>query len=250
MSAFYYRLAAPVGPALALAVLQTDETIEADFRRLFDPGTRLYITRVPSAPSVTSETLAAMERELPAAATLLPRGLVFDAVGYGCTSASAEIGSARVAAAISKGVETRSVTEPLSALVAAARSLGISRIAFLSPYIEPVSARLRRALAEQGLETPVFGSFDEASEARVARIDGPSIIEAGKALAAQGGTEALFLSCTNLRTLDIIAPLEAATGLPVLSSNLVLAWHMAHLARIEGAVSGPGHLLNHRTRAA
>ncbi|MEM9765502.1 MAG: Asp/Glu racemase [Pseudomonadota bacterium] len=250
MSAFHYRLAAPQGPALALAVLQTDETIEADFRRLFAQSVRLHVTRVPSAPAVTSETLAAMEAELPAAAALLPRGLVFDAVGYGCTSASAEIGSARVAAAVAKGVDTRSVTEPLSALVAAARSLGISRIAFLSPYIEPVSAKLRGALAEQGLATPVFGSFDEASEARVARIDGPSIIEAGQALAARGGTEALFLSCTNLRTLDVIAPLETATGMPVLSSNLVLAWHMAHLAGIEGAVNGPGHLVDRRRRAA
>ncbi|MEL6766580.1 MAG: Asp/Glu racemase [Pseudomonadota bacterium] len=243
MSTFRYRLAAPQGPALALAVLQADETIEADFRRLLAPSVRLYVTRVPSAPAVTSETLAAMEAELPKAAALLPRGLTFDAVGYGCTSASAEIGSARVAAAIAEGVETRSVTEPLSALLAATRSLGISRLAFLSPYIEPVSAKLRGALAVEGVQTPVFGSFEEAAEARVARIDGPSIIEAGRALAAEGGTEALFLSCTNLRTLDIIAPLEAATGLPVLSSNLVLAWHMAHLARIETAVAGPGRLL-------
>jgi maleate isomerase len=42
--------------------------------------------------------------------------------------------------------------------------------------------------------------------------------------------QAIFLSCTNLRTLHAIAPIEAATGLPVFSSNQALAWHMSTLA--------------------
>ena len=78
----------------------------------------------------------------------------------------------------------------------------------------------------------MFGGFDEGIEARVARIAPQSIIDAAVDLAAEGGIDALFLSCTNLRTLDVIAPIEAATGLPVLSSNLVLAWDMARKAGI------------------
>ncbi|MEM7497734.1 MAG: Asp/Glu racemase [Pseudomonadota bacterium] len=243
MGTFPYTLEEPKGPILGLVALQADETVESDFRRLLPPDIRLHVTRVESDPTVTPETLAAMEARLPAAAGLLPRGLRFDAVGYGCTSASAEIGSRRVAAAIARGVETGAVTEPLNALAAAAAALGIRRLAFLSPYIEPVSARLRCALSERGIETPVFGSFEEAEEARVARIDTPSLIAAGRALMAEGGAEGLFLSCTNLRTLDAIAPLEDATGLPVLSSNLVLAWHMARLAGIETRITGAGRLL-------
>ena len=111
----------------------------------------------------------------------------------------------------------------------------------LSPYVAEVSDRLRGRLAERGVETPVFGSFDEAEEARVARIDGPSILAAGRALAVRGGIEGMFLSCTNLRTLDVIPELEDATGLPVLSSNLVLAWDMLRLA--GAAPDVPGRLL-------
>lgn len=109
----------------------------------------------------------------------------------------------------------------------------------MSPYVETVSERLRQVLRGQGVDTPVFGSFAEAEEARVARIAPQSVFQAGRELAARGGVDGLFLSCTNLDTLAAIAPLEAACGLPVLSSNLVLAWHMCRLAG-AAAMPAPG----------
>ena len=42
---------------------------------------------------------------------------------------------------------------------------------------------------------------------------------AARALAARGAVDPVFLSCTNLRILDVIADLEAALDLSVLSSN-------------------------------
>ena len=127
------------------------------------------------------------------------------------------------------------MTEPVSALIAACHALGLRRLAFLSPYVADVSERLRTVLAGQGIDTPVFGSFEEAEEARVARFTPASIMAAGAQLVSTGGVDGLFLSCTNLDTLDIIAPLEAETGLPVLSSNLVLGWHMCQLAGLAAA---------------
>ncbi|MDO7707412.1 MAG: Asp/Glu racemase, partial [Loktanella sp.] len=56
--------------------------------------------------------------------------------------------------------------------------------------------------------------------------------DAALTLAQKGGIDALFLSCTNLRTLDVIAKLETETGLPVLSSNQVLAWDLARRAEV------------------
>ena len=62
------------------------------------------------------------------------------------------------------------------------------------------------------------------------------------ARAASIEAEAIFLSCTNLRTLDIIAPLESELGIPVLSSNQVLAWHMAQATGAPLAADAPGRL--------
>ncbi|WP_425098249.1 maleate cis-trans isomerase family protein [Tropicibacter sp. S64] len=230
---------------LGLVVLQSDETLEHDFRRLLpETGVALYVSRIQSGAEVTTESLSEMEARLPDAAGRLPRPIGFDVVGYGCTSGTSVIGAGRVAELVRDGVTTRSVTEPVTALVAACAALGIRRLALLSPYVAEVSDGLRRVLAQAGIETPVFGSFDEAEETRVARIDAASLMAAGQALMEDTRAEALFLSCTNLRTLDVIAPLEAVVGRPVLSSNQVLGWHMMRQAGLQDRVTGRGQLFD------
>lgn len=230
-------------PQLGLIVLQSDVTLEDDLRVLLPASVCLRISRVPSATTVTSETLAQMEHHLATSAGLLPRGVLFDVVGYGCTSGTAQIGAARIAEGIREGTHTKTVTEPLSALVAACEAAQIKRIAYLSPYIQSVSAKLRDTLHRKGIDTPAFGTFAEKDEATVARIDENSIFEAGCNLVANTEVDALFLSCTNLRTLGVIPKLERALGLPVFSSNLVLAWHMLQLVKAIPQSTLPGDLL-------
>lgn len=230
MQVFSYEVRPATDNAIGLIALQTDERIEPDMRRLLPSDAPLHVSRVPSAPEVTRETLAEMERHLTASAFLLPPSARFSVIGYGCTSGSAQIGPDIISDRVRDGAQTDMVTNPVSALLAACSALGIKRLALLSPYVAAVSDRLKTVLAENGVETPVFGSFDVGEEARVIRITPSSIVAAAEQLVQSGGVDGLFLSCTNLNTLDTIAPLERLTGLPVLSSNLVLAWHMAGLA--------------------
>jgi maleate isomerase len=235
MTRYAYQTVPPLPAALGLVVLQADETIEGDFRAMLPPDNPLYVSRVPSGDAVTPETLQAMAAHITAAAALLPHGARFDSVGYACTSGTAQIGVDRIAALLRAGIDTTHISEPVSALVAACRALAVRRLAILSPYVAAVSERLRDTLSAQGVETPVFGSFEEAEEARVVRIDGASILSAARDLAGQDVVDAIFLSCTNLRTLDVIDRIEGETGLPCLSSNQVLAWHMAGAAaRVPG----------------
>ncbi|MGI9395761.1 MAG: maleate cis-trans isomerase family protein [Boseongicola sp.] len=233
MTALPYQLDDDNLKSLGLIVLQADERIESDFRRLMPDGIRLFASRVPSALEVSSATLAEMEAHLAAAAGLLPRGPAFNVVGYGCTSGTAEIGATTIARRVREGVDTDTVTEPVSALVAACRALGIEQLGFLSPYVEPVSDKLRSVLDNFGINTPEFGTYAEPTEEKVARILEESTFDAARKVARHGKMDALFLSCTNLRTLNIIEPLEQELGIPVLSSNQVLAWHMLGLADIS-----------------
>lgn len=236
---FDYTIAPILGrrAVLGMVVLQSDETLEHDLRRILpQEEVALYISRVPSAETVSSDSLAAMEGHLSDAAALMPPALDFDVLGYGCTSATSVIGAGRVAELLRKGCPATHVTDPLSALVAACRHMGITRLAFLSPYVPEVSSRLRAAVAAQGVKSPVFGTFNEAREHAVALIDGPSVSRAATALLQRGGAEAVFLSCTNLRTLDVIDAIEAETGAVALSSNQVMGWHMCQLAGIRPAL--------------
>ncbi|MEM6408217.1 MAG: Asp/Glu racemase [Pseudomonadota bacterium] len=233
MSHFSYTAARQDWPRLGLIVLQSDETIEQDFRTLFTRDTALFTTRIESGLEVSADSLKAMEARLTAAAAMFPRGMGFDVIGYGCTSGTAQIGAARITELIRVGAPAAHVTEPVSALLSACAALQIKRLAILSPYVAEVSDRLRQVLAARGVETPVFGSFAEPEEAKVARIDTGSIVAAGTELVAGAEVDGLFLSCTNLRSLEAIPQLEEATGLPVLSSNQVLAWEMARLAGLS-----------------
>ena len=229
-----YRLTDRIGSraVLGLIVLQTDETIEPEFRRMFTaPDVATYVSRVPSGADVTPDTLAAMEAELPRAASLLPAALEFGAIGYGCTSGSTVIGPDRVAELVTGAASVRAVTNPISAVLAGLTALGVRRIGMLTPYIEAVTAPMRAALQARGFEVTSSVSFEEVEDARVARIDPASTREAAL-VAGQGEAEAVFISCTNLRTLDVIDDIEATLGKPVISSNQALAWHMAGLAGI------------------
>lgn len=230
MSDFPYDLTPSTLPAMGLIVLRVDETIEQDFRRAITPdAARLHVTRVQSGDDLTPDSIAAMEAQLTAAASLLPPA-GFDVVGYACTSGTAQIGADRVGDLVRAGVQTRHVTNPLTAALAAFADRGVARVGIVSPYVASVAAPLRTAFMDAGIEVTGTVSFGEEVEARVARIDPTSIANAARALAERSPMDAVFLSCTNLRTFDILPVLEAELGMPVFSSNQVLAWHMAQLA--------------------
>lgn len=238
-----FDLIGPIGSkaTLGLVVLQADETLEQDFRRLFpDRDIAIYTSRIPSGDDLTTDSIAAMEAELPRGAGLLPRAARFDAVGYGCTSGTTLIGAEAVARMLRQGVETPMVTDPLTAALAALRALDVHRLGLVTPYVESIAAPVRDAFVQAGYAVGQTLTFGEKVEARVARIAPASIKSAAQAAAK--GAQAVFLSCTNLRTLDIIDDLEAELGLPVISSNQVLAWHMAQATAAPLASDAPGRL--------
>ncbi|MFK7836156.1 MAG: Asp/Glu racemase [Sulfitobacter sp.] len=237
-----YTLETERPPQLGLIVLQSDETLERDMRWLLPDHVELLVSRVESGEELSHDMIAGMEDRLSASATLLPRGARLMAVGYGCTSASAQIGSKRVAEMIQKGVTTPHVTDPAAALIAACKAMGIGSIGVVNPYIESISAKLCAVVEQAGIRVAAVASFNEPSEANVVRITSKSLTDAASAVAGAKNCTAVFLSCTNLRTLGVIEELEAQLNMPVLSSNQVLAWHMLRLAGITPPPGLPGRL--------
>ena len=226
---------------LGLIVLATDETLEFEAREvLAGRDVQLLHARIPIASEITPETLAQMDAAMPVVAALLPVGL--DVIGYGCTSGATVIGQTRVAEQIRSvhgGVE---VSDPISAVIAALGHLGAQRIGMVTPYVASVTAPMRALLAANGIEVANEVSFAEGDDRRVARIDPASTRAALLEAARASGIDALFASCTNLQTFTIIEDVEAQTGLPVVTSNQALIWHLLRLAGVDAAGWGPGRL--------
>lgn len=239
MTDFPYTMADTDLPRLGLIVLQVDETIESDFRHAFAPAhAQLHITRIPSGDTLTPDTISTMEHALPQAASLLPPAAEFDVIGYACTSGTAMIGADRVQQLVQNACQAGAVTDPLCATQTAIKALDLKRIGILSPYIASVAGPLRTSFENADITVPNTLSFGEETEANVARIDPASLANAARHLAARSDLDGLFISCTNLRTFDIIDDLEAELGLAILSSNQTLAWHMARLANVNPSIPG------------
>lgn len=228
---------------LGLVVLQTDETIEYDFRAFVPAdGVALYCTRIPFAPVVTEETLARMQDDLARSVALLPSTPRFDAIGYGCTSGSAVIGEGKIAEIVNSVVPNAAVTNPLTAGKAALSALGAHRIAIVTPYVPSVSSTLIDRFKENGIETVALTSFELLEDAAVARVTPDSILDAIVETGNAADCDAVFVSCTSLRTGALIPEAEDRLKKPVITSNQALAWHMLRLAGLADVSAPMGRL--------
>jgi len=232
---------AGAGLRLGLIVLSTDETLEYEARAaLAGHEVNLLHARIPSQTEVTPEGLETMAERMTATAALLPPGL--GAVGYACTSGATVIGPERVAALVRAAHPGVPVTDPMSAVIAALQTLGAARIALVTPYIDAVVAPMRDHMAARGIETVSAQSFGQSEDRTVARIAEASTLRAILRAGRAPGVEAVFVSCTNLRSFGIIAAAEAELGVPIISSNSALLWHLLSRAGVSGAGRGPGRL--------
>jgi maleate isomerase len=107
------------------------------------------------------------------------------------------------------------------AMLEAMEHLGVSRVAIATPYVEELAHRLELYLGEAGIETVnsahlgLPGGIWQVPYEGVASL----VLQANRREA-----EAIFVSCTNLPTYDVIAPLEAELGKPILTANQVTMW--------------------------
>ncbi|MFN0263783.1 Asp/Glu racemase [Tepidamorphus sp. 3E244] len=229
---------------IGMVVLASDHTIEHEFRLILEkvPGVALYQARIENEPNITPETLKAMEARIVPTTDLLLPGMPFDAIGFGCTSASMVIGRDRVCSLINEARSEAAPTNPVSAAFAAFHALGAKRIAVLTPYSDDVNEGIRSYFEGAGFEVPIMGSFKEPNDNVVARISPRSVANATAELAKTPGVDAVFVSCTSVRLVRDVAQLEQLTGLPVTSSNHAIAWHTLRLAGINDRLPEFGKL--------
>jgi maleate isomerase len=240
-----------VRASLGLLVLETDQTVEWEFRCLLPAaGVALYEARLHNDAVITPDSLKAMELELAPAARLLPQAVDLSAIGYACTSGSMIMGEDVVSRQIRGVRPSAKISNPVSAALAAFRALKVSRVALLTPYLAEINLSLRANFQRLGLSIPVMGSFNEPDDNVVARISTASIRDAILKIGRSEACEGVFVSCTSLRVAEIAAGLEAELGKPVTSSNHALAWHMLRLAGIDDAMPQHGRLFTKSLAAA
>lgn len=216
-----------------LIVLQTDEVVESEVRSWLPDNITLYHTRIPNQDSVTKETLLEMGNQLPSVCALFPKHAPINVVAYCCTSGATVIGESVVEQGVQQIFPDARVTNPITAVKARLHNLGARKIGLLTPYIPSVTQAMSDHLIEHGFTIASAASFYEENDFEVCRISSQSIEQAIEHVASQANCDAIFASCTNLRTISFLDAISQRLGIPVVSSNAALAWHIEELSAVS-----------------
>ncbi|WP_164512266.1 aspartate/glutamate racemase family protein [Oceaniglobus ichthyenteri] len=229
-------------PRLGAILLSTDLVFEADAARLLDPEQAvLHVARIGFENPTTPATLRAMAPDLARTAGLLVPGADLAAVAFACTSASVTIGNGAVADAIHVGLPGVPIFTPSYAAMAGFAALGVTRVALLTPYLPETTEPMVEYFENQGLDVVNSACFALEDDRDMARIDDDSMINAACALDTPE-VEAVFLSCTAMRGVDVIDRIEARLGKPVVTSNQALCWALGRIAGGRGRPEQYGRL--------
>ena len=208
-------------PSVGLIVLNTDFTFERDFVRMYSeqkPDFDFYFNRIHFANPMTPESLAAIGNDLTEASAGILPGYDLDMVVFNCTSSSSIVGDDAIENAINESKPTAHVLSTSQAVVANFKERGFKKVSVLTPYSEEVSSLLRDYLQKNDVEIVSSMYMDMSDDRDVAMLPADEIINAAKA-AIHEDADAIFISCTAMRSAEIIPDIEQAIGKPVLTSN-------------------------------
>ncbi len=223
----------PLERRIGLVILATDHTSEPDYQRMVaNRRIGVYVARIPYANPTTPENLRKMQPALTEGAALILPGEALDAICYSCTSASVVIGDEAVDAAIQAARPGVPVVTPPRAGVHGLRALGADRISILTPYTVETSRPMADYFAKYGFDIASFTCLGFEDDREMARIPVRSLIDLART-AMHGDAEALFVSCTALRSAQAAAAIEDAIGRPVVTSNQATAWNCLRLCGDE-----------------
>lgn len=212
---------------LAGVIVPYDMALDSEMWRWAPDGVSLLFTRTPFADMPVTVEMAEVvgdERAIEQCTRdLVTAGPVTYA--YACTSGSfvnGMEGERRLVETIRSVGGGEAVTTS-GALLAALWRLGARRVATATPYDAHVTERLTTFLKEADIE--VVSSAHLGLSGRIWTVPYDETIQLVRD-ADSDDAEAIFVSCTNLATYDVIVPLEAELGKPVITANQVTMWGM------------------------
>jgi maleate isomerase/arylmalonate decarboxylase len=231
---------------LGLIVPPTNTVNEAEWWRLVPAGVSVHTARMPlHADTESAAGRAALLADLDRATGDLAAARV-DVVAYGCTAGSMIDPPEALEDEIGARTGQRAVTTA-AAIVRALRRLAARRLAVATPYHDALNDHERRFLTACGFEVVRIeglgiGAAGPQDYVRIAETPLATVREHALGVVT-AAAEALLVTCTDLPTLPLIDGLEAATGLPVVTSNQATLWAALVAAGVPDPIGGAGRLL-------
>ena len=202
-------------------------TVEREFARFAPENVACNYNRLsrPVSESTKSSLLSmvpSLERASIDLAQVHPEVILF-----ACTSGSFLEGRGKedeIARKIRTYTDISAITTSI-AVVEALDALKIRRAFMITPYPDDINDEEVEFLAHYGVEVPDYDSFRCEVTELTAGIPSEAVADMARRHRSEiRDCGALFVSCTQLLTMDQIDPLERELGVPVVTSNQATLW--------------------------
>ena len=221
--------------------------MEPEFHAMAPDGVSIHPTRIDLSKTTLTGLSEMMDDDrLDVAAQLYGRAPLH-VLTFGGTSASFMRGIgydneviARMEAAL-PGVPASTTS---TASVRALQALGTKRVSFVGPYVREITERGRRFFEETGFEVTGAHGLEISDNLELNDLSLERVYEFTKR-SAEPEADAVFISCTGIRTVGAIAALEADLGRPVVSAIQATFWDALRISNVQDVEPGFGSLFEH-----
>jgi maleate isomerase len=229
------------GTRLRLGVMfpSVNYVVEPQLAAMLPPGVSLHLTRLQLKAGV--DKLRMLDRLEEGVELLTDAGV--NCIAFHCTAVSMWTveTSAHIASRIKACTETPFVITS-TAIVAALRELDASKIILVSPYIQETNDREIALLDHYGISVLRDRALGISGASKMGEVTPEAWFDNVMAM-RDDGADAYFISCTAVKSADVIDRLESALQRPVITSNQAMLWHALRQNGIDDSISGFGALL-------
>ena len=227
---------------IGLLVPSVNTVAEPEMNRMAPEGVACFAARMRNARADFEDTVGLIKHVERAADELASAHV--DVVAFTCTAGSfvqGGKGEDELQKKIEKAAQTPSVTTS-GAVVKALRSFRAKRLVMATPYPEEINRLEKVFFEEKGFEVLTIKGLGIIDAFKIGLEMPDSTYRFVKSVDSSSA-DAVFISCTNYRTIDIIERLEDDFKKPVVSSNQATFWAALRTIGCRESVHGYGRLL-------
>lgn len=231
---------------VGLIYIASSVTMEPECYAMAPDGVSIHTARIPlGTVSVEELTRLANEgKERMLEATRLLATAPLHSLVFACTSGSFVGGKGydeKIMAEMRAVAADIPVTTTTTASVKALRAAGAKRIVIAAPYTREVTDRAVSYFGQHGFEVLDSSCLDIDSDHEIGWTPPERVYDQVRRL-NRCDADAIFISCTNLRTIAILEALEQDLGKPVISATQASFWDGVRLAGVQDGLPQYGSL--------
>lgn len=228
---------------LGIIYTSSSTIMESEFYAMAPRGVSSHTTRI-FLGRVTADELAKTGARAIDAARLLATAPL-DAIVFGCTSGSFLMGpdyDAGLIAELSSVTNSIPVTTTTSAVARALQALDIGKLVIATPYTDDINQRAQDYFAAIGHEVLRTRGLGISTDLEITSQPPEAVYDLARST-WHPEADGMIISCTSLRTIEILRELEADLGKPVISANQASFWASLRMSGVNEEVEGFGRLL-------